>query len=105
MSPFLLQRRLNQRALASEGAHECAAFIVQCPRSVQVGTFVFVSHGHRRHGMRGLRERRVKRIFIATEMVFLADAPGLNGDEVACAQDAGQMSEAVITKWSVVTKH
>ncbi|XIA66078.1 hypothetical protein ACFIOY_08320 [Bradyrhizobium sp. TZ2] len=25
--------------------------------------------------------------------------------EVACAQDAGQMSEAVITKWSVVTKH
>ena len=26
-------------------------------------------------------------------------------DEVACAQDAGQMSEAVITKWSVVIKH
>jgi hypothetical protein len=26
-------------------------------------------------------------------------------DEVACAQEAGQMSEAVITKWSVVTKH
>jgi hypothetical protein len=25
-------------------------------------------------------------------------------DEVACAQDAGEMSEAVITKWSVVTK-
>ena len=25
-------------------------------------------------------------------------------DEVACAQDAGQMSEAIITKWSVVTK-
>jgi len=25
-------------------------------------------------------------------------------DEVACAQDAGQMSEAVVTKWSVV-KH
>jgi len=25
-------------------------------------------------------------------------------DEVACAQDAGQMSEAVITKWSLV-KH
>jgi hypothetical protein len=24
--------------------------------------------------------------------------------EVACAQDAGQMSEAVVTKWSVVTK-
>jgi hypothetical protein len=26
-------------------------------------------------------------------------------DEVACAQDAGQMSEAVVTKWSVVTRH
>ena len=26
-------------------------------------------------------------------------------DEVACAQDAGEMSEAVVTKWSVVTKH
>ncbi|WP_426439112.1 hypothetical protein [Bradyrhizobium genosp. P] len=25
-------------------------------------------------------------------------------DEVACAQDAGQMSEAVVTKWTVVTK-
>ena len=25
--------------------------------------------------------------------------------EVACAQDAGQMTEAVVTKWSVVTKH
>jgi hypothetical protein len=24
-------------------------------------------------------------------------------DEVACAQDAGQVSEAVVTKWSVVT--
>ena len=26
-------------------------------------------------------------------------------DEVACAQEAGQTSEAVVTKWSVVTKH
>jgi hypothetical protein len=26
-------------------------------------------------------------------------------DEVACAQDAGQMTEAVVTKWSVVSKH
>ncbi|VIO68141.1 hypothetical protein CI1B_19260 [Bradyrhizobium ivorense] len=25
-------------------------------------------------------------------------------DEVACAQDAGQVSEAIVTKWSVVTK-
>ena len=28
----------------------------------------------------------------------------LKVDEVACAHDAGQMSEAVVTKWSVVTK-
>ena len=26
-------------------------------------------------------------------------------DEVACAHDAGQMTDAVITKWSLVTKH
>lgn len=26
-------------------------------------------------------------------------------DEVSCAQDVGQMSEAVVTKWSVVSKH
>jgi hypothetical protein len=26
-------------------------------------------------------------------------------DEVACAEQAGQMSEAVVTKWSVVRKH
>jgi hypothetical protein len=29
----------------------------------------------------------------------------LKVDEVACAHDAGQMSEAVVTKWSVVTTH
>ena len=26
-------------------------------------------------------------------------------EEVACAQDAGQMTEAVVTRWSMVTKH
>jgi len=26
-------------------------------------------------------------------------------DEVACAQDAGQMTDAVVTKWRVVTTH
>jgi hypothetical protein len=29
----------------------------------------------------------------------------LRVDEIACAEDAGQMSEAVVTKWSVVTHH
>ena len=36
---------------------------------------------------------------------FVGKAISVKVDEVACAQDAGQMSEAVITKWSVVTKH
>ena len=36
---------------------------------------------------------------------FIGKEVSLRVDEVACAQDAGQMSEAVVTKWSVVTKH
>ena len=36
---------------------------------------------------------------------FLGKEISIKVDEVACAQDAGQMSEAVVTKWSVVTKH
>jgi hypothetical protein len=35
---------------------------------------------------------------------FIGKEVSLRIDEVACAQDAGQMSEAVVTKWSVVTK-
>jgi hypothetical protein len=36
---------------------------------------------------------------------FIGKEVSLKVDEVACAQDAGEMSEAVVTKWSVVTKH
>jgi hypothetical protein len=36
---------------------------------------------------------------------FVGKEVSLRVDEVACAQDVGQMSEAVVTKWSVVTKH
>jgi hypothetical protein len=36
---------------------------------------------------------------------FVGKAISLRVDEIACAEDAGQMSEAVISKWSVVTKH
>lgn len=36
---------------------------------------------------------------------FIGKAISVKVDEIACAQDAGQISEAVITKWSVVTKH
>ena len=35
---------------------------------------------------------------------FVGKEVSLKVDEVACAQDVGQMSEAVVTKWSVVTK-
>jgi hypothetical protein len=36
---------------------------------------------------------------------FVGKEISVKVDEVACAQEAGQVSEAVITKWSVVTKH
>src|SRR6202140_5717564 len=36
---------------------------------------------------------------------FVGKEVSLKVDEVACAQEAGQMSEALVTKWSVVTKH
>jgi hypothetical protein len=35
---------------------------------------------------------------------FIGKEVSVKVDEVVCAQDAGQMSEAVVTKWSVVTK-
>ena len=35
---------------------------------------------------------------------FVGKEISLKVVEVACAQEAGQMSEAVVTKWSVVTK-
>jgi len=36
---------------------------------------------------------------------FIGKEISVKVDDVACAQDAGQISEAVVTKWSVVTKH
>jgi hypothetical protein len=36
---------------------------------------------------------------------FIGKEISVKVEEVACAQDVGQMSEAVVTKWSVVTKH
>jgi hypothetical protein len=36
---------------------------------------------------------------------FIGKEISVKVDEIACAQDAGQISEAVVTKWSVVTKH
>jgi hypothetical protein len=36
---------------------------------------------------------------------FAGKEVSLRVEEIACAEDAGQMSEAVVSKWSVVTKH
>jgi hypothetical protein len=36
---------------------------------------------------------------------YIGKEVSLKVEEVACAREAGQMSEAVVTKWSVVTKH
>jgi hypothetical protein len=36
---------------------------------------------------------------------FVGKEVSLRVDEIACAEDAGQMSEAVVSKWSVVTRH
>ena len=36
---------------------------------------------------------------------FIGKEVSVKVDEIACAQDAGQMSEAVVTKWTVVAKH
>jgi len=35
---------------------------------------------------------------------FIGKEISIKVDEIACAEAAGQMSEAVVTKWSVVTK-
>jgi hypothetical protein len=35
---------------------------------------------------------------------FIGKEVSFKVDEVSCAQDAGQFSEAVVTKWSVMTK-
>jgi len=36
---------------------------------------------------------------------FVGKEVSLRVEEVACAEDAGQMSEAIVSKWSVVTRH
>ena len=36
---------------------------------------------------------------------MIGKAISVKVEEISCAQDAGQMAEAVVTKWSMVTKH
>lgn len=41
---------------------------------------------------------------VAKLKAFVGKEISLKVEEVACAEDAGQMSEAIVTKWSVVTR-
>lgn len=36
---------------------------------------------------------------------FIGKSISLKANEMACAEAAGQLSDAIVTKWSVVTKH
>lgn len=36
---------------------------------------------------------------------FIGKSIALKANELSCAQAAGQLSDAIVTKWSVVTKH
>jgi hypothetical protein len=81
----------------------------------RVNTFQLVSEPHRLpppNGLCGL-ETGPKTFQIVTSndaqeaqlKGFIGKEVSVKVDEVSCAQEAGQMSEAVVTKWSVVTKH
>lgn len=36
---------------------------------------------------------------------FIGKSIALKANEMSCAQAAGQLSDAIVTKWSVVAKH
>ena len=36
---------------------------------------------------------------------YIGKSIALKADELSCAQAAGQLSDAIVTKWSVVTRH
>ncbi len=81
----------------------------------RVNTFQLVSEPHRLPPPSGLcnLETGPETFQIVTNndaeaaqlKAFIGKQVSLKVDEVACAQEAGQMSEAVVTKWSVVAKH
>ena len=80
----------------------------------RVSTFQLVSEPHRLpppNGLCGLETGPETFQIVTNSDAQAAQLKGLVGkevsvkvDEVACAQDAGQMSEAVVTKWSMVTR-
>jgi hypothetical protein len=81
----------------------------------RVNTFQLVSEPHRLpppSGLCGLETGPETFQIVTNSDAQAAQLKGFVGkevsvkvDEVTCAQEAGQMSEAVVTKWSVVTKH
>ena len=81
----------------------------------RVNTFQLVSEPHRPpppNGLCGLETGPETFQIVTSNDAQEAQLKGFIGkevsvkvDEVSCAQEAGQMSEAVVTKWSVVTKH
>src|SRR5664279_5856175 len=81
----------------------------------RINTFQLVSEPHRLpppNGLCGLETGPETCQIVTSNDAQAAQLKGFIGkevsvkvDEIACAEDAGQMSEAVVTKWSVVTKH
>jgi hypothetical protein len=81
----------------------------------RANTFQLVSEPHRLpppNGLCGLETGPETFQIVTSNAAQAAQLKGFIGkevsfkvDEVSCAQDAGQFSEAVVTKWSVVTKH
>jgi hypothetical protein len=81
----------------------------------RVNTFQLVSEPHQLappNGHCGLETGPETFQIVTSNAAQAAQLKGLIGrevsfkiDEVSCAQEAGQFSEAIVTKWSVVTKH
>jgi hypothetical protein len=81
----------------------------------RINTFQLVSEPHRLpppNGLCGLETGPETFQIVTSNDAQAAQLKGFIGkevsvkvDEVACAQEAGQMREAVVTKWSVVTRH
>ncbi len=42
---------------------------------------------------------------VAALKPYIGKSIALKANELSCAQAAGQLSDAIVTKWSVVTKH
>ena len=106
-----------QQAIANGGVltGQLNAMRIRAPKGKRVNTYQLVS-GPRRlpapNGLCGL-ETGPETFQIVTNNEaqdaqlknFLGKEVSFKIEEVSCAQNAGQMSEAVVTKWSVVTKN